>query len=269
MPALILHHYDTSPFSEKVRLMLGLKGLAWRSVIQPVIMPKPDLIPLTGGYRRIPVMQIGADIYCDTQVILRASSSGSHPAPTLYPAGCEGALHGGLSFAWDPCRCGFPTTRHPVALHRGRPDSARVHQGPQGRLSRLRHEQGGGWRRRGCTCIASASRRSTRGLKTALADGRGATSSATRRAALDLTCYHTIFLLRKNCPVAVDAMAGARAAGSVVRSRERTRPWPARSDECRRRLRRGARRRRPGRRSPILAPDGDPGGLRAGCRGSA
>ncbi len=67
---LILHHYDASPFSEKVRLMFGIKGLGWRSVIQPVIMPKPDLIPLTGGYRRIPVLQIGADVYCDSQVIL-------------------------------------------------------------------------------------------------------------------------------------------------------------------------------------------------------
>ena len=67
---IILHHYETSPFSEKVRVMLGVKGLSWRSVIQPVIMPKPDLIPLTGGYRRIPVLQIGADVYCDTQVIL-------------------------------------------------------------------------------------------------------------------------------------------------------------------------------------------------------
>ena len=67
---LILHHYDASPFSEKVRLMFGIKGLRWRSVIQPVIMPKPDLVPLTGGYRRIPVLQIGADIYCDSQVIL-------------------------------------------------------------------------------------------------------------------------------------------------------------------------------------------------------
>lgn len=70
MSGLILHHYDTSPFSEKVRLMLGLKGLAWESVQAPAIMPKPELTPLTGGYRRIPVLQIGADIYCDTQVIL-------------------------------------------------------------------------------------------------------------------------------------------------------------------------------------------------------
>ena len=67
---IIFHHYDTSPFSEKVRLMFGAKGLAWRSVVQPTIMPKPDLTPLTGGYRRIPVMQIGADIFCDSQVIL-------------------------------------------------------------------------------------------------------------------------------------------------------------------------------------------------------
>lgn len=82
MSEIILHHYDTSPFSEKVRLMLGLKGLDWRSVIQPVIMPKPDLIPLTGGYRRIPVMQIGADIYCDSQVIL-AEIERRHPTPPV------------------------------------------------------------------------------------------------------------------------------------------------------------------------------------------
>ncbi|KRB51073.1 MAG: glutathione S-transferase family protein [Pseudomonadota bacterium] len=80
MSGLILHHYETSPFSEKVRLMLGLKGLAWDSVQAPVIMPKPDLVPLTGGYRRIPVLQIGADIYCDTQVIL-AEIERRAPAP--------------------------------------------------------------------------------------------------------------------------------------------------------------------------------------------
>ncbi|HTX49697.1 MAG TPA: glutathione S-transferase family protein, partial [Caulobacteraceae bacterium] len=61
---------DASPFSEKVRLLFGLRGVAWRSVIQPVIMPKPELTPLTGGYRRIPVLQVGADVFCDTQVIL-------------------------------------------------------------------------------------------------------------------------------------------------------------------------------------------------------
>ena len=71
MTDIILHHYDTSPYSEKVRLGLGLKGLAWASVELPVIMPKPNLTALTGGYRKTPVLQIGADIYCDSQLIMR------------------------------------------------------------------------------------------------------------------------------------------------------------------------------------------------------
>jgi glutathione S-transferase len=79
---LILHHYDTSPFSEKPRVMFAIKRLAWRSVIQPVIMPKPELVPLTGGYRRIPVLQVGADIYCDTQVIL-AELEARHRKPAV------------------------------------------------------------------------------------------------------------------------------------------------------------------------------------------
>ena len=86
MTEIILHHYNASPFSEKVRLMLGAKGLAWRSVIQPVIMPKPDLTPLTGGYRRIPVMQIGADIYCDSQVMM-AELDRRHPETALASGG--------------------------------------------------------------------------------------------------------------------------------------------------------------------------------------
>ena len=71
MTDIIFHHYWTSPFSEKIRIIFGMKKLAWRSVEIPNMMPKPDLIPLTGGYRKTPVMQIGADIYCDTQLIIR------------------------------------------------------------------------------------------------------------------------------------------------------------------------------------------------------
>lgn len=67
---IILHHYDASPFSWKVRATLALKGLPWRSVVTPDRLPKPDLVPLTGGYRRAPVMQVGADIYLDSALIL-------------------------------------------------------------------------------------------------------------------------------------------------------------------------------------------------------
>ncbi|MEH6411411.1 MAG: glutathione S-transferase, partial [Hyphomonas sp.] len=73
--SIILHEYPTSPFAEKVRLALKLKNLAYSRVEIPVIMPRPDLMPLTGGYRRTPVMQIGADIYCDTAIILRELES--------------------------------------------------------------------------------------------------------------------------------------------------------------------------------------------------
>ena len=86
MTDIILHHYETSPYSEKVRLGLGLKRLAWASVEIPVIMPKPDLTALTGGYRKTPVLQIGADIYCDSQLIMRELER-RHPGPSFYPAG--------------------------------------------------------------------------------------------------------------------------------------------------------------------------------------
>jgi glutathione S-transferase len=94
-PALILHHYPASPFSEKIRKVLAHKRLAWHAVEQPSIMPKPDLVPLTGGYRRIPVLQIGADVWCDTQLIVRVIER-LHPSPTLHPGGSEGTCH-----AWN------------------------------------------------------------------------------------------------------------------------------------------------------------------------
>src|SRR6201992_2918034 len=86
MADIILHHYDTSPYSEKVRLGFGLKGLAWASVELPQIMPKPKLTALTGGYRKTPVLQIGADIYCDSQLIMRELER-RHPSPSFYPVG--------------------------------------------------------------------------------------------------------------------------------------------------------------------------------------
>ena len=89
MTDIILHHFDLSPFAEKIRLALGIKNLAWRSVQIPLVMPKPDLMALTGGYRKTPVMQIGADIYCDTQRIARELEQ-RFPEPTLFPAGNEG-----------------------------------------------------------------------------------------------------------------------------------------------------------------------------------
>jgi len=84
MPELILHHYAMSPFSEKIRLIFGFKRLAWCGVEVPSVMPKPDVVALTGGYRKTPVLQIDADIYCDTALIARVLEA-RQPMPTLYP----------------------------------------------------------------------------------------------------------------------------------------------------------------------------------------
>ncbi|SFR64338.1 Glutathione S-transferase [Marinobacter daqiaonensis] len=98
MSDIILHHYAGSPFAEKARMMLGFKGLTWRSVSIPPVMPKPDLTALTGGYRKTPVMQIGADIYCDTAIMARLLDR-IQPVPALYPEGKEALAASAAHFA--------------------------------------------------------------------------------------------------------------------------------------------------------------------------
>ncbi|OKA23741.1 glutathione S-transferase [Pseudomonas versuta] len=88
MSELILHHYAASPFAQKARLLLGFKGLAWHSVHIPPMMPKPELTALSGGYRKTPVLQAGADIYCDTALIARRLEQ-EKSAPALFPLGQE------------------------------------------------------------------------------------------------------------------------------------------------------------------------------------
>ena len=89
MSGIILHHYDASPFTQKALRMLGLKGLQWRSVLTPMLPPKDDLLEMTGGYRGTPVMQIGAEVFIDTQRIA-AELERRFPAPSLFPAADAG-----------------------------------------------------------------------------------------------------------------------------------------------------------------------------------
>src|SRR5262245_43737034 len=101
MCKLILHHYGFSNYSEKIRVMMGYKSLDWSSVIVPPVLPKPDLLPLTGGYRRTPVLQIGADVYCDTRLILRELDR-RHPEPPLCPEGVMGMANAVAAWAEGP-----------------------------------------------------------------------------------------------------------------------------------------------------------------------
>lgn len=81
---IILHNYPQSPVAEKARVAFGIKGIEWRDVEIPRIVPKPFLTQLTGGYRRTPVVQIGADIYCDSQRIIHELEK-RFPSPSFYP----------------------------------------------------------------------------------------------------------------------------------------------------------------------------------------
>ncbi len=88
--AVILHQYDMSPFSEKIRKILGYKNAPWHAVTQSMWLPRPQLTPMTGAYRRIPVLQIGADVWCDTRLIVRKLEA-LFPDPPLVPSGLEAA----------------------------------------------------------------------------------------------------------------------------------------------------------------------------------
>ena len=116
MTDIILHHYDISPYSEKVRIGLGLKRLAWASVELPVIMPKPNLTALTGGYRKTPVLQIGADIYCDSQLIMRE----------LAPVPHSELLSGRPRRSRRACLVGREDNLQPGCQHRVREETRRV-----------------------------------------------------------------------------------------------------------------------------------------------
>ena len=141
---LILHHYDDSSFAEKVRLVLGLKGLAWRSVEIPAWAPKPDYTPLTAGYRRTPALQVGADVYCDTRLIV-AELERRAPLPALYPGAPEALARAQSEVltAWGEQQLFRPLALYVTGLHAERfprefhHDRATLHGKPPPPLARV------------------------------------------------------------------------------------------------------------------------------------
>lgn len=69
MENIILHHYQLSPFAHKIRSLFGYTNMDWQSVTTSEMPPRNKLEPLAGKYRKIPVAQIGADIFCDSRTI--------------------------------------------------------------------------------------------------------------------------------------------------------------------------------------------------------
>jgi len=97
---MILHHYELSPYSEKIRLMMGYAGQSWQSVICPEMPPRPSVDPLAGGYRRIPVAQSGADVFCDSRLICE-EIAGAAGKPELAPSGVDAAARDFAKYCED------------------------------------------------------------------------------------------------------------------------------------------------------------------------
>lgn len=190
MTDCILHHYDLSPFSEKIRLAFGLKGMTWRSVKVEPVPPRPLLDCLTGGYRRLPVLQIGADIFCDTQVIFRELER-RQPSPSLYPTG-EGIAKA-LSFWWDNAtwKPAIGVLVHHIGEHL-----------PEAFLrDRKENYLGYDISKKGMAPMLPAYLQQMTAfagwLASMLEDGRPYLTGDAVSAA-DLTCYHSLWLLRAN-----------------------------------------------------------------------
>lgn len=88
---IIVHAYDASPFTQRVLRMLGVKNLDWRWVETPMLPPKVALSAMTAGYRGTPVLQIGRELYVDSQRIARELDR-RHPAPPLQQGALRAAL---------------------------------------------------------------------------------------------------------------------------------------------------------------------------------
>lgn len=142
MADIILHSFPESLFAEKIRLMLGYKNLTWKAVETTIIPPRPDLEPLTGGYRRTPVMQIGADIYCDTVSMIQVLEQIA-PQPSVYMAGKEGIIDtlaqwGDTALFWACIGYLYQTDGVLVALSKKSPEEVAAYQRDRGALMSAR-----------------------------------------------------------------------------------------------------------------------------------
>lgn len=202
MSDLILHHYAGSPFSEKVRLVFGCKGLAWRSVNVPVINPKPDVVALTGGYRRTPFLQIGADIYCDTALMCKIIDA-LHPAPPLYgnAGGAGGDATAEIVAQWadtDLFWTAVPYVMQPAgaaAIFAGLPPEALQ------AFMADRAQMTAGFRRPGTRDAAAVLQSYLAWIEQMLGDGRAFLCGGAPTIA-DFSVAHSIWYIRKAPPVA-------------------------------------------------------------------
>ncbi|KAL2353056.1 glutathione S-transferase [Cryomyces antarcticus] len=93
---IILFHYPFSPYARRITWYLAFRGIEYAQCLQPPVPPREDLSALGVAYRRIPVMSIGRDIYCNTRLQLRKLEARFSSAP-----------FGNLSNTTDPAAKGL------------------------------------------------------------------------------------------------------------------------------------------------------------------
>lgn len=198
MTDIILHSFPESLFAEKIRLILGYKKLAWKAVETTIIPPRPDLEPLTGGYRRTPVLQIGADIYCDTVSMIQALERIA-PEPSVYIPGKEGIIDtlaqwGDTALFWACIGYLYQTDGVLVALSKKSPEEVAAYQRDRGALMSSR------------PMISFAETRATltiflQRLQSMLEGDKQFFFGAAPTVA-DFACYHPLWCLRPLPPTA-------------------------------------------------------------------
>jgi glutathione S-transferase len=203
-PLPILHHYPMSPFAEKARALLGFKGLAWRSVFVPSVMPKPELQALTGGYRRVPVLQIGADVYCDTSLIAQVLEH-LQPEPPLFPVGSSGlarivAQWGDDKLFWAAMGYALQP-KGAAALFAPRPgmDEAAAEQALQA-FAQDRAAMSAGTPRLRAGDASGALRSYLRRLSDLLHGGQDWLLSSAAPTIADFACYHPLWFIQTQVP---------------------------------------------------------------------
>jgi glutathione S-transferase len=257
MSEIILHHYAFSTFSEKIRLALGYKKLAYRSVDIPGLPPRPLLTPLTGGYRRAPVMQIGADVYCDTNIILAALDR-LYPTRSLTPKAAAGTARG-LGFAWER-QMWIPTIGvlvHYIGDHIP-PEFIKDRKEGYLMIDISKKAMAPQFQQHLDFVRAQVS-----WLREALAEGRPFLFGKTPSVA-DLACFQTIYLLRKNCPKDVDKLVGLKPLipwYNRIASFGHGKPKEMTSEQAL-----NAATLADPAKVKHLKPNGDPGGLKAGTK---
>ncbi|HSI57634.1 MAG TPA: glutathione S-transferase family protein [Ideonella sp.] len=198
MSDLILHHYAGSPFSEKIRLIFGFKGLAWRGVTVPIAMPKPDVVALTGGYRRTPFLQIGADVYNDTALIARVLER-LQPTPALYPREAGGAAQMLAQWAdtalfWLAIPYALQPASAPYLIEGATPELLKGFAADRAAMNP-------GFRRLGLADLTAQLQTCLGWLEAQLGDGRAFLLGSTASIA-DFSAAHAVWFVRRAVPVA-------------------------------------------------------------------